>query len=107
MHYKQFPDWSQVFSASALAGLGLVRNIAGAGFPLFGEQMFTYLGNQWAASLLAFLAVLLVPIPFILGRYGRALRLRSPWAKQHMDDLTENEGSCVLKDPGTEPGDCH
>lgn len=92
----------QVFSASALAGLGLVRNVAGAGFPLFGEQMFTYLGNQWAASLLAFLAILLIPIPFILERNGRALRLRSPWAKQHMDDLTEEEGSCMPKDPRSE-----
>lgn len=61
--------------------------------------MFTYLGNQWAASLLAFLALLLIPIPFILERYGRALRLRSPWAKQHMDDLTDEEGSCMPKDP--------
>lgn len=64
--------------------------------------MFSYLGNQWAASLLAFLAILLVPIPFILERHGRALRLRSPWAKQHMDDLTEEEGSYMPKDPGSE-----
>ena len=70
--------------------------------------MFNYLGNQWAASLLAFLAILLIPIPFILERYGRALRLRSPWARQHMDDLTteeeeeEEEGSCMPKDPGSE-----
>lgn len=65
--------------------------------------MFSYLGNQWAASLLAFLAVLLVPIPFVLERYGRALRLRSPWAKQHMDDLADGERSCVPKDSGSEP----
>lgn len=65
--------------------------------------MFSYLGNQWAASLLAFLAVLLVPIPFVLERYGRALRLRSPWAKQHMDDLADGEGSSVPKDSGSEP----
>ena len=64
--------------------------------------MFSYLGNQWAASLLAFLAVLLVPISFILERYGRALRLKSPWAKQYMDDLTEDEGSRVSKDHGSE-----
>lgn len=100
---KEPNQYLQVFSASALAGLGLVRNVAGAGFPLFGQQMFTYLGNQWAASLLAFLAVLLVPIPFILERYGRALRLKSPWAKQHMDDLTEEEGSCMPKNPEGEP----
>lgn len=54
--------------------------------------MFTKLGYQWALSLLAFLAVLLVPIPFVLERYGRALRLRSPWAREHMDDLREGEG---------------
>ena len=53
--------------------------------------MFVNEGYQWAGSILGFLAVLLVPIPFILAKYGRALRLRSPWAKQHMDDLNEEE----------------
>ena len=55
--------------------------------------MFKHEGYQWAGSILAFLALLLIPIPFILDRYGRALRLRSPWARQHMDDLSEEEGS--------------
>ena len=68
----------KVYSASALAGLGLIRNIAGGGFPLFAKQMFVNEGYQWAGSILAFLAILLVPIPFILERCGRALRLRSP-----------------------------
>lgn len=87
----------QVFSASALAGLSVVRNTAGGGFPLFAQQMFTNEGYQWAGSILAFLAVLLIPIPFILEKYGRALRLRSSWAKQHMDDLSEEEGSAQSK----------
>ena len=78
-----------MYSASALAGLSLVRNVAGGGFPLFTEQMFTNEGFQWAGSILAFLAILLVPIPFILEKYGRALRLRSPWAREHMDDLDD------------------
>ncbi|KAG8529727.1 uncharacterized protein KY384_005208 [Bacidia gigantensis] len=91
MTYMYTEDSYKVFSASALAGLGLVRNVAGAGFPLFGKQMFQNLGNQWAASTLAFLALLMIPIPFILAHKGRSLRLRSPWARQHMDDLTEEE----------------
>ena len=66
--------------------------------------MFTNVGFQWAGSILAFLAVLLVPIPFILERYGRALRLKSPWAKQHMDDLTEDETTAALKSPKTSTG---
>jgi len=64
----------------------LVRNTFGAGFPLFGRQLFINLGFQWGGSVLAFLAVVLVPIPFILSRYGRRLREKSPWASVHMDD---------------------
>ena len=81
-----------MYSASALAGLGLIRNVAGAGFPLFAHQMFVDEGYQWALSILAFLALVMIPIPFVLVKYGRTLRLKSPWAKQHMDDLTEEEG---------------
>ena len=53
--------------------------------------MFVKEGYHWAVSILAFLALIMIPIPFILVKYGRALRLKSSWAKQHMDDLTEEE----------------
>lgn len=58
---------------------------------LTSDLVFVNLGYQWAGSLIAFLAIVLVPIPFILARYGRRLRLRSPFAREHMDDLDENE----------------
>jgi hypothetical protein len=61
----------------------------GGGFPLFGNALFDNLGYQWAGTLLAFLAIVLVPIPFILDKYGRRLRHRSPWAREHMDDDLE------------------
>ncbi|KAI9641898.1 hypothetical protein NHQ30_009766 [Ciborinia camelliae] len=86
MTYLYVEDSYMVFSASALAGVGLVRNLAGAGFPLFGKQMFVKLGYNWAGSILACLAVFLLPIPFILERYGPRLRARSSFARQHMDD---------------------
>ena len=76
-----------VYSASALAGLGLVRNVFGATFPLFAVQMYERLGDQWTGSLLAFLSCLLIPIPFILAKYGKALRRRSPWASRHMTEV--------------------
>ncbi|KAM0312368.1 hypothetical protein ACHAO8_006370 [Botrytis cinerea] len=86
MTYLYVEDSYMVFSASALAGVGLIRNLAGAGFPLFGKQMFVNLGYNWAGTILACLAVLLVPIPFILEKYGYRLRARSSFAKQHMDN---------------------
>ena len=44
-----------------------------------------------AGTLLAGLAVILVPIPFVWSRHGRLLRERSPWAREHMDDLDGDE----------------
>ncbi|KAK6087796.1 major facilitator superfamily transporter [Seiridium cupressi] len=82
-------DAYRVFSASALAGIGLIRNIAGAAFPLFGRNLFHTLGYQWGGSLLAFLSIALIPIPFVLARYGPTLRRKSPWARQHMDDADD------------------
>lgn len=86
MSYMYIEDSYKVFSASALAATGLSRNVAGAGFPLFGTQLYENEGNHWGSSILAFLSILLVPIPFILAFKGHSLRQRSPWARQHMDE---------------------
>jgi hypothetical protein len=34
-------------------------------FPLFTEQMFTSLGYRWSNSLFGFIAVAMIPIPFV------------------------------------------
>lgn len=91
MTFTYTEDSYKQYSASALAGIGLIRNLFGAIFPLFAHTLFTEMGYQWAGTLLAGLALLLVPIPFILSRYGRVLREKSPWAREHMDDLEDDE----------------
>jgi hypothetical protein len=53
--------------------------------------MHNKLGNQGAISLLADLAVLTIPIPFILRRYGIKLRRRSPWARIHAERGGEHD----------------
>ena len=78
-------DSYQTFSASSLAGVILVRNTVGGGFPLFATQMYNKLDYEWASSLLGFISILLVPIPFIFFYKGRTIRLRSPWARVHFD----------------------
>ena len=75
----------QTYSASALVGVNLVRNVVGAGFPLFATQMYEKLGLEWASSLLGFIAILLVPTPFVFFYRGEGIRLRSPWAREHFD----------------------
>lgn len=61
-------------AASALAANGTLRYIFGAVFPLFTTQMYENLGVHWAGSVFAFLSLLLLPIPWLLFRYGDGLR---------------------------------
>ncbi|KAH8801726.1 MFS multidrug transporter-like protein [Xylogone sp. PMI_703] len=65
--------------ASALAANGLLRYILGAAFPLFALQMYENLGIDWATSLLAFVTVALLPIPWVLFRYGHKIRSKSKY----------------------------
>jgi len=62
--------------------------------------MFQNLGYQWAGSLLAFLSILLLPIPFVLSRWGRELRKKGSWAREHMDDLENEEVEAMGMDIG-------
>ncbi|CAI0654071.1 unnamed protein product [Colletotrichum noveboracense] len=64
-------------AASALAANGILRYILGAVFPLFTIQMYEKLGVHWAGSVFAFLSLPLLPIPWLLLKYGPSLRHRS------------------------------
>ena len=64
-------------AASALAANGILRYTFGAVFPLFTLQMYKKLGVHWSGSIFAFLSLLLLPIPWILFKYGKALRAKS------------------------------
>lgn len=84
-------DAYKTYSASALAGIGFVRNIAGAGFPLLGRRLFVNEGTKKASLILMAMSLVTVPIPFVLASYGKELRRRSPWASAHEDDSDDEE----------------
>lgn len=60
------PDAYPDYAASVLAGNDLFRSSFGAGFPLFATAMYNKLGVGWASSLLGFLGIAFIPIPFAL-----------------------------------------
>ncbi|KAL2071149.1 hypothetical protein VTL71DRAFT_12384 [Oculimacula yallundae] len=70
--------------ASAVAANGLLRYTLGGVFPLFALQMYRGLGIAWATSLLGFVAIVLMPVPWILFKYGKQIRKRSAY---DMSDL--------------------
>ncbi len=64
-------------SATAIAANGSFRYLLGAVFPLFTIQMYEKLGVHWAGSVFAFLSLGLLPIPWILFKFGHQLRKNS------------------------------
>ncbi|KAI0150979.1 putative MFS transporter [Pestalotiopsis sp. NC0098] len=69
----------QVFGAeagaSALAANTFLRYVAGAFLPLAGPAMYDKLGLGWGNSLLGFIGLAFIPIPWFLVIYGERMRL--------------------------------
>nr|QFR37183.1 MFS transporter [Cyberlindnera americana] len=65
--------------ASALAANNLFRYIMASVFPLFTVQMYDRLGIDWASSLFAFIALALLPVPWIFEKWGPQLRMKSQY----------------------------
>lgn len=72
-------SYGAFYGASSLAANGLLRYTLGAMFPLFALQMYKKLGIAWATSLLGFVSVALLPIPWVLFKYGHKIRAMSSY----------------------------
>lgn len=74
--------YGAMYSASAWSSSTFLRYLAAFAFPLFVLQMYEGLGVGWATSLLGFVSVTLLPIPFFLSRYGPMLRRKSNYSSE-------------------------
>ena len=70
-------DVFTVHAASAMAANTVLRSLMAALIPLSSQRMYEVLGYGWGNSLLGFVSLLLVPIPFLFLRYGERVRERS------------------------------
>jgi len=90
-------DSYQHQAASALAAKTFLRSFWGAAVVLFTTQMYDRLGDQWASSLLAFIALACCGIPFVFYFFGAAIRRRSRFAysgdDEEMGDTSEERAS--------------
>ncbi|KAF2646003.1 MFS general substrate transporter [Massarina eburnea CBS 473.64] len=65
-------------AASALAVNGILRYTFAAFLPLAGPSLYAKLGLGWGNSVLGFICILFIPIPFWFYKYGKWLRERFP-----------------------------
>lgn len=60
-----------------MAANGIARYTMGAAFPLFTLQMYERLTIPWATSLLAFISLAMIPIPWVFFYFGPRIRSKS------------------------------
>lgn len=67
-------DAFTIYAASAVAANTVLRSIVGGLLPLAGLNMYDALGLGWGNSLLAFISLAMVPIPFAFYIFGERIR---------------------------------
>jgi hypothetical protein len=70
-------DAYEIYAASAMAASCFSRSIIGATLPLAAKPLYDGLGVAWASSVLGFLSLALLFIPFGLIHYGPRIRQKS------------------------------
>lgn len=65
------------YAASATAAGTVFRSLVGALLPLAGRKLYSSLGYGWGTSLLAFIAVAMIPVPVVFLKYGEKIRQRN------------------------------
>ncbi|OKL61553.1 hypothetical protein UA08_03457 [Talaromyces atroroseus] len=78
MQYSGYTYKGNVVASSASANC-LARYTFSGIFPLFTIQMYERLGIDWASSLLGFVALALLPIPWVLFKFGSKIRAKSSY----------------------------
>lgn len=73
-------SYGAIYGASAWSSNTFLRYLFATAFPLFAEQMYRGLGTGWASSLLGFVTLGLLPIPFAFYKWGPILRKNSQYS---------------------------
>ncbi|KAK2595915.1 hypothetical protein QQS21_006510 [Conoideocrella luteorostrata] len=74
-------DSYPLYAASAVGAITVLRSLAGFGFPLFAPTMYKNLGYGLGGTVLAVISIVIGwPAPFLLWKYGAALRARSKFS---------------------------
>ena len=69
------------YAASAVAANTFLNNVFASVLPLVVGAMYKNLGVEWATSLVGFISVGMLPIPFVLWACGERLRARGVWSR--------------------------
>lgn len=73
-------DAYEIYAASALTFITITRYFAAGGMTVAGIPFYKNMGVHYTLTILACISCLMVPIPYVLYKYGHAIRARSKYA---------------------------
>lgn len=81
--YQYIIDSYEIYAASALTSVTLVRYVAAGGMTVVGIPFYENMGVHWTLTILGGISALLVPVPYLLYTYGEKIRRLSKYAAVH------------------------
>ncbi|KAE8451391.1 hypothetical protein EG329_004020 [Mollisiaceae sp. DMI_Dod_QoI] len=81
--YQYIIDSYEMYAASALASLTVIRYVAAGGMVEVGIPFYQNLGVHWTLTILGAISALMVPVPYAFYRYGPKIRSWSKYAQTH------------------------
>ena len=88
--YQYIIDSYEIYAASALASVTLLRYFAAGGMVVVGIPFYENLGVHYTLTVLACISALLVPVPYVFFKYGHWIRQKSNYA------VSSGDGSSKL-----------
>ncbi|KAG8624043.1 hypothetical protein KVT40_009019 [Elsinoe batatas] len=78
--YQYIIDSYEIYAASALASVTLIRYVVAGGMTVVGIPFYQNLGVHYTLTILGCISCICVPVPYVFYKYGRAIRQRSRYA---------------------------
>lgn len=78
--YMYIIDSYETYAASALTFVALVRYLAAGGMTVAGIPFYENMGVHYTLTILGCIAAVMVPIPYLLYKYGHLVRKKSKYA---------------------------
>ena len=78
--YQYIIDSYEMYAASALTSVTLVRYVAAGGMTVVGIPFYKNMGVHWTLTILGGISALLVPVPYLFFIYGKRIRGMSRYA---------------------------
>ena len=78
--YQYLIDSYELYAASALASVTVIRYVASGGLVVAADPIYQNLSVHWTLTLMGGLSALLVPVPYLFRKYGQKVRGYSKYA---------------------------